>query len=977
MTSRLEEAGLTVDAAALAAELRGKVSGDVRFDDGTRALYATDGSNYRQVPIGVVLPKTKQDILETVALCRKYGAPLLSRGAGTSLAGQCCNVAVVLDMSKYYNRILAIDAEGRTARIQPGVVLDRLRDEAAKVGLTFGPDPATHTHCTLGGMMGNNSCGVHALMAGKTVDNVLSLEILTYDGFQMEVGSFREDELSSILQAGGRKAELFGALRAIRDQYADLVRARFPKIPRRVSGYNLDCLLPEAGFDVAKSLIGSEGTLVVILEATVRLVHNPPAKTLVLAAYPSAYECADHVPEVLRFKPIGLEGIDHELVHAMRTKKPHSKPDLMPEGKGWLYVEFGGDSKAASDEKARAFMQAMAATPNPPAMKLYTDRAEEAEVWEIRESALGATAFVPDRKDRWEGWEDSAVDPAHLGAYLRELRKLCDDFGYESTFYGHFGEGCIHTRTSFDLVTEEGIQRMRRFVDAAADLCIRYGGSISGEHGDGQSRGELLPKMFGPELIEAFGAFKAAWDPQNKMNPGKLVHPNRIVDNLRLGTTYAPHKPETYFHFPNDRGDFSRAALRCVGVGKCRRDTGGTMCPSYRATREEKHSTRGRAHLLFEMLRGEVVQDGWKNQDVKDALDLCLACKGCKNDCPVKVDVATYKAEFLAHYYEGRLRPRHAYAFGWIYWWARLASKGPRLANFFTQTPGLSRLAKGFADAAPERKIPKFALQTFRNWFERRTAPPPQAGEGGGAAPPGRGQVLLWPDTFNNYFHPETARAATELLEGLGWEVVLPPRVLCCGRPLYDYGFLNMAERLLRQILDTLRPWIQAGVPLVGLEPSCLAVFRDELVNLVPDDPDAKRLQAQSFTLTEFLTQTGALAELPPLTGRAVVQGHCHHKAVMGFQPDIDLLKRIGLTLSNEASGCCGMAGAFGFESEHYGVAMQCGELETLPAVRQAAPEDFVIADGFSCREQIAQATGRRPLHLAEVLLKALKEKRE
>ncbi|MGB8580560.1 MAG: FAD-linked oxidase C-terminal domain-containing protein, partial [Candidatus Sulfotelmatobacter sp.] len=733
-----------VDASGLAEALRSRIRGEVRFDRGCRALYATDGSNYRQVPIGVVLPRDADDVIATVARCRDFGAPLLCRGGGTSLAGQCCNVAVILDFSQYMTRILEIDPARRIARVQPGVVLDHLRAAAEKHHLTFAPDPATHDRCTLGGMIGNNSCGVHSVMAGKTDDNVEELDVLTYDGVRMKVGATSTAELENILQQGGRRAEIYTKLKAIAEAYGDLVRQRFPNIPRRVSGYNLNYLLPESGFQVARALVGSEGTCVTILEATCRLVESPPERVLLVLAYPDIYQCADHVPEIMEHKPIGLEGFDDLLVGYTRTKGINSEGlALLPEGGGWLMVEFGAETALEAESQAHGLMHALGRNAIAPAMHLYTDRQQIKRVWEVRESALGVTSHVPGEPLNWEGWEDSAVAPEKLGAYLRDLRKMMAAYGYKGSLYGHFGHGCVHTRINFDLQSKDGIAKFRKFMEEVADLVVNYGGSISGEHGDGQSRGELLPKMFGPELVQAFREFKSAWDPEWKMNPGKLVEPYKLDENLRLGADYAPWAPKTNFPFAADHGSLAEATLRCVGVGKCRREEGGLMCPSYRATREEEHSTRGRAHLLWEMTQGEVIRDGWRSEEVKQSLDLCLACKGCKSECPVGVDLATYKSEFLSHYYEGRMRPRSAYAFGNIDLWARAASHAPSLANLWTQLPFLRDISKLAAGIPKQRAIPKFAPETFRTWFHRR-----QGGTGRTDAP----TVLLWPDTFNNYF---------------------------------------------------------------------------------------------------------------------------------------------------------------------------------------------------------------------------------
>jgi len=951
-----------VDAIALAAALKRELRGEVRFDDGSRALYATDGSNYRQVPIGVILPRDVEDVVAAIALTREFGAPILCRGGGTSLAGQCCNVAVVLDFSKYMAKIVEVDPARRIARVQPGVILDHLRNAAEKHHLTFGPDPATHDRCTLGGMIGNNSCGVHSVMAGKTDDNIEELDVLTYDGLRMKVGQTSEQELERIIREGGRRGEIYDGLRKLRDRYSDVVRQRYPNIPRRVSGYNLNFLLPENGFDVARALVGSEGTCVTVLEASCRLVESPPERVLLVLAYADIFQCADRVPEIMAYGPIGLEGIDHLLVEYTRRKGINSEGlALLPQGGGWLLAEFGGATESEAESQAQELMQALARSTTPPQMHLFTDKQQIKRVWEVRESALGATSHVPGEPLEWEGWEDAAVTPEKLGSYLRDLTKLMAGYGYHSAMYGHFGHACVHMRINFDLQSVKGIANYRKFVEEAADLVVGYGGSLSGEHGDGHSRAELWPRMFGPELMQAFRQFKALWDPEWKMNPGKLVEPYKLDEHLRLGAEYRPWEPETHFKFPEDHGSLASSTLRCVGVGKCRHYEGGVMCPSFRVTREEQHSTRGRAHLLWEMTKGEVIHDGWRDEHVKESLDLCLACKGCKSECPVGVDVATYKAEFLSHYYEGRRRPRSALAFGNIATWARLASLAPTLANLATQTPLLRDVAKLAAGMPRQRSIPAFARETFRTWFRRR-----QRRNLDGAP------VLLWPDTFNNYFLPDTSRAAVEVLEAAGFHVVLPQAGLCCGRPLYDWGMLERAKRLLLDILDALSQEIEKGTSLVVLEPSCAAVFRDELINLFPRDARAQALSRQTFLLSEFLQQKAKHFRLPKLQRRALVHGHCHHKSIMKMTDEETVLREMGIDFYAPAPGCCGMAGAFGFEKDKYAISMAVGELELLPAVRQAATDSLIIADGFSCREQIAQSTGRNALHLAEVINMAL-----
>jgi FAD/FMN-containing dehydrogenase/Fe-S oxidoreductase len=930
------------DVTALEDDLRRSLRGEVRFDAGHRALYATDASNYRQVPVGVVVPIDEEDLIAAVAACRRHGAPIVHRGAGTSLAGQCCNVAVVIDASRHLAGVRGIDPARRTARVRPGTVLDDLRREALGHGLTFGPDPATHGWCTVGGMIGNNSCGVHSLTTGRTSDNVEELEILTYDGLRLRVGATPEAEIDRIVRSGGRRGEIYRSLRELRNRYAGLIRERFPRLSRRVSGFNLDDLLPERGFHVARALAGTEGTCVTFLEATVRLTPAPKARVLAVLGYPDVVRAAESVPEVLAAGPIGLEGMDRFLVDNEFTRRSYPETlALLPPGNAWLLVEFGGENREEALERARRLMIREGAL-------LVETPAEQARIWQVREAAVATTSRDPRLGDGWPGWEDSAVPPERLAPYLRDLLALLDRHGLGAALYGHFGEGCLHARINFDFRAPEGIRTYRAFIEEAADLVVAHGGSLSGEHGDGQQRGELLPRMFGEELVQAFREFKAIWDPGNRMNPGKKVDPYPLDADLRPALRLAD--PPVAFRYPGDAGGFARAVTRCVGVGKCRREAGGIMCPSFQATREERHSTRGRARLLYEMLEGGVIRDGWRSEEVHEALDLCLACKGCRAECPAGVDMASYKAEFLHHHFAGRLRPRSAYAMGLIPWWARLASRFPGMANGMTQGP-FSRILKKLGGVHPERGLPTFARRTFRDGFAARSGTP---------------TVLLWPDTFTNFFQPHIAHAAVEVLEAAGHCVGIPGRVLCCGRPLYDFGMLDLARRQLRQILAALRPEIEAGLPVVGLEPSCVAVFRDELVNLFPEDEAARRLSTQTFTLAEFLVREGF--EPPRRSGQVIVQGHCHHHSVMSMDADRTLLGRLGMDFKVLDAGCCGMAGAFGFEAEHYEVSLAIAGQGLLPAVRVAGPDVLILADGFSCREQIGQLTGRRPRHLAEAL---------
>ncbi|HKO03443.1 MAG TPA: FAD-binding and (Fe-S)-binding domain-containing protein [Candidatus Acidoferrales bacterium] len=955
-------------AAALEKELKRTLRGEVRFDRGSRALFSSDASNYRQIPIGLVVPRDAEDVIRAVEACRKFGAPVLPRGAGTSLAGQTCNVAVVLDFTKYMNRILELDPERKFARVEPGVVLDTLRNRAELRQLTFAPDPSTHNRCTIGGMIGNNSCGTHSLLGGKTVDNVEELRILLYDGTEMTVGATGDLELEMLVRNGGRLGGIYSKLKNIRDQYSDEIRARFPRIPRRVSGYNLDELLPESGFHVARALVGSEGTCAVVLEARLRLIHSPQHRTLVGFGYEDAYHAADHVPEILEFHPIGLEGLEGSMIDAL-IRKGTSNMDLMPEGRGYLLVEFGSDDPGQSRETARQLVERLKRVSRPPTARIYSP-AEARAVWQIREAGPRAAAAAPGAPPQWDGWDDSAVAPEKLGAYLRDLRKLLDEYQFVGPFYGHFGHGCVHLRVNFDLQSETGLRKYTEFVERAADLVVSYGGSLSGEHGDGQSRAALLPRMFGPEVMKAFREFKSAWDPANGMNPHKVVDAYDPVENLRLGVDFKPQQPATHFAFPDDHGSFAAATQRCIGVGACRKNDAGTMCPSYMVTLEEEHSTRGRAHMLFEMLQGEVLRDGWKDSRIKDSLDLCLSCKACKSECPANVDLATYKAEFLSHYYEGRSRPLAARAFGKMDRWLRLAEPVPWLANFLSHAPGPAQLLRWALRLAPERQIPRLAPVSFRRWARKNRIPSLEGrATRGAAAGPAKGrEVILWADTFNNSFHPQTLRAALDVLSQAGFQVTVPTRPLCCGRPLYDFGMLDEAKQYLENILESLADQIDAGVPLVVLEPSCASVFRDELVNLLPRHPRAAQLKKQTLLLSEFLEHHAPGYTPPRLERKVLVQGHCHQQSLMKMKDEESLLRKMGAELIPLDSGCCGMAGPFGFEREKYAVSQAIGERVLLPAVRQAAPETLIVADGFSCREQIHQATGRQAVHLAEAL---------
>ena len=967
-----------IDVEGLRRELAGGVEGEVRFDRASIALYATDSSNYREIPIGVVVPRTDEDVVRAHRICSRYGAPILNRGGGTSLSGETVNFAVVIDCSKYLTRIGETDVERRMVTVQPGAINEQVNLHTGKQNLIFGPDPSSHASCTIGGNIGNNSCGVHSVQAQiygpgpRTSDNVHSMEIVTYGGDRFRVGVNEEPELEAIIAAGGPRGEIYRQLRDLRDRYADAIRRGYrsvSELPRRVSGYNLDELLPERGFNVARALVGTEGTCATALEVTLLLTPALLKRVTVVVQYGTLPDAAEHVQEIMEWKPIGLEAVDQQLFEDenLQHMEAQGLKELPRPGRGaWLLIQFGADDNESVKDTSNRFRDWLVHKKNYEADRIavfpHDDPKNASElIWKIREGGLGATAFPPTGRDHWPGWEDSAVPPDKVAPYLRDLMKLYDKYHYRGAMYGHIGQGCIHSRISFDLRSAPGVQQFRGFLSEAADLVVSYGGSLSGEHGDGQQRAEFLVKQYGPELMQAMREFKRIWDPRGLMNPGKVVDPYPMDSFLKLGPNYSPRPVKTKFAYREDGGNFAHATVRCVGVGKCREPQGvDVMCPSYIATREEKYTTRGRARLLFEMLQGDVIQDGWQSREVYDALDLCLACKGCTSDCPVHVDMPTYKSEFLYHHYKSvrRNRSRYMYAFGFIDQVARLGALNPELVNFATQTPGLSRIAKFVAGLDQRRKVPEFAPTTLQAWFRRR----------GGSVNAGGPEVILWPDTFNNNFHTNVGVASVEALEAAGFRVRMPRQHVCCGRPLYDYGFLDVAEKYLRRTIRLLREDIRKGVPVIGMEPSCLAVFRDELGKMLPHDEDADRLRKNCYHWAEFFEKHGI--KLPRLEAKAVVWGHCHHKATGGMHPEMTLLQeRMGIEAEEAKGGCCGLAGSWGFETGKYDISMQCGEAGWLPAARKADPSTLIIANGFSCKTQLEQAqTGRAALHVAEVM---------
>ncbi len=951
----------------LRSKLEAQTSAEVRFDAASRAIYASEASNYRQLPIGIVIPKSTADIVTAVRLCHEAGIPILPRGAGTSMCGQAVNAAVVIDASKYLNAIHEIDFTKRLARVEPGVICDQLKSAAAKVGLTFGPDPATHSRCTLGGMIGNNSCGAHSVMAGKTVENVERLEVLTYDGERFWVGPTDEAAYQEHINAGGRRAEIVRGLKALVERNEAHIRQGFPKLKRRVSGYNLDQLLPENGFNIARALVGVEGTCVTILQAETILVKNPTHRVLVVLGYEDIYYAADSVPQLLPLNPIAMEGLDDGIIDGLKARGM-KLDDIgqLPAGNAWLMIEFGALSTDDAVAFARKAVDIAPELPGCPSVRLVTDEHLMNRIWTIRETGASATSLGldPNEPDPVVGWEDAAVEPEHLGQYLREFKSLVSRYGYKTNLYGHFGDGCIHSRITFDLKSQGGVDHWRAFLGEAAHLVVRYGGSLSGEHGDGQAKGEYLRIMYSEEIMNAFAEFKAIWDPLNKMNPGKLIHAMPVDANLRMGPDYQRREVPSLFTYDARLGDkgFARETERCIGMGKCRSLDGGTMCPSFRATRDEKYSTRGRARLFFELLKGEVIQDAWQNEQVKDSLDLCLSCKGCKTDCPTNVNIARYKTEFLSRYYSEKRRPIMESMIGRIGEWLPYATHFSPVLNYAMGNP-LVRTVGTFAGLARHAKFAKIAPKSFRNSdTAKRILKNDDARSGT--------EVLLWVDSFNNGFTPQVLEAGVTVLEALGFTVKLMKRHVCCGRPYYDVGMIEQAKSNLEQILTQLEPVLEEGLPVIVLEPSCLSVFRDEMPGLFPTDQRAKTLEKSIMTLSEFISRRGL--QLPVIDEDIRIHGHCHQKSCGGMVGEQSVLEKLGGKGQVIGAGCCGVAGAYAYHSKTAPIAKIIGEKEFKPHIDKIPHEAAVVADGFSCRGQIRNVSGREAMHLAEYLAKIL-----
>jgi FAD/FMN-containing dehydrogenase/Fe-S oxidoreductase len=975
-------------AAGVAAALRRAGVADLSDSTLRRALYSSDASLYRVVPAVVAHPRDADEVAAALAVCTTLGVPLTCRGAGTSIAGNAVGTGVILDFSRHLAQIVSLDPEAASATVQPGVVQARLQQAAAPHGLRFGPDPSTHDRCTIGGMIGNNSCGSRSLQYGRTAENVLALDVITGAGRRLQLtgpsgrsgtpngdGTVNDDGTAN---GDGHRDPLLAALSDVAAGGLATIRTEFGRFGRQVSGYALEHLLPERGFDVRRALVGSEGTLAIVTGATVRLVRNPPHRVLVVLGFPDMIAAADATPAILPLRPATCEGMDSRLVEVVARRRGAGRVPDLPPGSGWLFVEVTGDSPEEAQSHARQVLK----TPGAVSGLVVTDAAHAAALWRIREEGAGLAGRTADGAPAYPGWEDSAVPPQSLGPYLRDLSALLAEYDLSGIPYGHFGDGCVHLRLDFPLGRPDGSTQLRGFLQQAAVLVTRYGGSLSGEHGDGRCRSELLPVMYSPAAMALFGRVKDVFDPGDVLNPGVLVRPRPLDADVRAtgllsGAAARLTRSPLALSYPGDGGDFSAAVHRCTGVGKCVASTAGTtrvMCPSYQATGDEKDSTRGRARVLQEMVNGTLVTGGWRAPEVREALDLCLSCKACSAECPAGVDMATYKSEVLHQAYRRRLRPRSHYALGQLPRWAALAARAPGAANAALRMPGLGRAARLAAGIDPRRSLPPFAAESFRSWYRReqasaatsRSQAPGDQAAGASGTEPGGTPVVLLVDTFTDYFAPEIGQAALRLLTSAGFRVTIPRRPTCCAITWISTGQLGAARRILRRTVAELSPAVRAGVPIVGLEPSCTATLRSDAVDLLATR-DARALADSVATLSELLATVPDWTP-PALDGTTVVaQPHCHHSAVLGWDADAALLAKAGADLTR-LGGCCGLAGNFGMERGHYEVSTAVAGTALLPAVSSAGPDAVVLADGFSCRTQVADLTGRPSRHLAQLL---------
>lgn len=944
------------DAHAIERALRSVVRGEVRFDPFSRVLYSTDASLYQVMPVGVVIPRDEEDVVNTLRVAADTRTPVVPRGGGTSLAGQSIGAAIILDFSKYMDRIVRLDPGGPWALVQPGVVQDDLNRAAQPHGLRLGPDTSTSNRATLGGMIGNNSCGSRSVVYGKTMDHLLELRVLLADGTEMTLRALDPNSYQAKLQDRGREGEIYRQLRDLVGRHADEIERRFPKLLRRVSGYNLDSLLRNPA-DLTQLVAGSEGTLAVVVEARVRLVPRPRHTALAILHFPDVFTALDATPAILQHGPTAVELVDRMILDMTRQQLEYARRMTFVQGEpgALLVVEFSADSQEELGHLVAALEQELVGSGPAYACVRVLDPAGQDNVWRIRRAGQGLLQGIRGERKPLAFVEDTAVPPEHLGAYMRRFHEVLVREGVQAAFYAHASVGCIHVRPLLNPKDREDLQRMVRIAQAVGDLVLEFGGAMSGEHGDGMVRSWFVERYFGSQIYGAFRAVKRLFDPDNLLNPGKIVESPAMDASLRYGPDYRTVPLRTAFHWTRE-GGFAAAVEQCSGVGACRKKHDGVMCPSYRVTREEEHSTRGRANLLRAALAGQLPPHELVGRRMREALDLCLECKACKAECPASVDLSKIKAEVLHAHHRAYGAPFRDWLFAHTRLVSRLGAAAAPLANWVAERP-LARTLLHLAGVDRRRPLPRFAHPTFLGWWRRR-AP---SGSGG------RGVVAFFPDTFTLYHDPKPGIAAVELLEALGYRVVLAPTV-CCGRTLISKGFLDAARRAAQRAVAYLGRFSREGVPVVGVEPSCVLTLRDEVPDLVPDEP-ARAVAVSTLLLEEFLDREGALG-LPPADGdgTVLVHAHCHQRALVGTGPLLRVLQAAGFRPQEADAGCCGMAGSFGFEREHYDLSMAIAELRLLPAVRQLPPQIPVVAAGVSCRQQIAHGAGRQALHPAELL---------
>ncbi len=956
--------GLTSIGSDLERELGRVVEGEVRFDEYSRLLYSTDASMYQVEPIGVVLPRSKDDVHAVLELANRYNVPVLPRGGGTSLIGQTVNHAIVLDFSKYMHRVLEVSPEELWCRVQPGVIQDELNAHVRPMGLLFGPDTSTSNRATLGGMSGNNSAGSHSIAYGKTIDHVLELTCLLADGSEITLRDLTPAELEAKCRADGLEGQIYREIRRLVGQHADEIRTRYPKLMRRVSGYNLDEFVKAQPFGLHRLAVGSEGTLVVVVEMKVRLVPRPRFTALDVIHYDDLQAALESSVDLLATGPYAVEVTDKMILDLARENIEQRARMGFVQGDpaAIMIVEYAGETEAEVRSKVEALEALRARKRIGYAAHIAYDPAAQQSIWKLRKAGLGLLLGTKGDRKPIAFVEDTAVEPAKLGPFIARFRAILDRHGAAAGYYGHCSVGCLHIRPLINLKDAGEIRKMRAIAEEITALVMEFGGGLSGEHGDGRARSPFNETLYGPRLYDAFRQVKRTFDPKGLLNPGNIVDAPPMTEHLRYGPEYRAWEPETLLDF-SGQGGFAGAVEMCNGIGVCRKKLEGTMCPSYMATLDEEHSTRGRANALRAVLSGKVARSEFTGRRLYEVLDLCLECKACKAECPANVDMAKLKYEFLAHYYRANGLPLRNRLFGRIHTLARIGSALAPVSNWIAGTAPHRWLLERIAGIDRRRPLPAFASRSFVRWFARRRP------EGDGS----RGEVVLFHDTFNTYQTPNVAVAATRLLEALGYRVVLADRG-CCGRPMISKGMLHEARAVAADNVARLVGAARQGRPIVGLEPSCLLTLRDEYPELVRTE-DARLVARQSFLLEEFLQREWAGGPRPRFAanGRAaLLHGHCHQKALAGTASTVAVLKAAGYEVREVDAGCCGMAGSFGFEAEHYDLSVKIAERRLAPAVRAAGADVAVCAPGISCRQQVEHTTGRTPKHPAELLWEAL-----